>query len=261
MRKLVKILMLILISLINYSCNLDEPAGNDYYYTWASDYLQSSSRDSRIPDTIKTLYKLDAAILAFRTMLTDTFARDNIVEINEDVIEEMYRGLICIYNLKNYRPLNIITEHYKIHARENPSLTRLILVVDTTKEWTQAWRNGQRLTGNQEIDQLILTYDLQLGKRWFFSNYHTLVSPRPLNLLALKNLFKKIDGVLDATPDGLIGDGNDIIFNYARSNRVYTFILGWGDCLAGCMNSHYWDVAVTPDEKVKFIKEYGDPLP
>lgn len=260
MSNLIKHLVAIVLFLICNSCDLSEPSENIQYHNWASDYLQSSSRDSRIPDTIKTLYKLDATILAFRNMLADTFARNNIVEINEDVIEEMYRGLICIYNLKNYRPINLITEHYKIHARENPSLTRLILVVDTTKEWTNAWRNGQRLTGKQEIDQLILTYDLQLGERWFFGNYHTLISPRPLNLLALKNLFKKIDGVIDAAPDGLIGDGNDIIFNYARSNRVYTFILGWGDCLAGCMFSHYWDVAVTFDEKVRFIKEYGDPL-
>lgn len=259
--KHLKILLIIPIFLLTISCDLNDSLSDGYYYNWSSNYLQSTSSDSRIPDSIKSLYKLDAAVLAFRMMLDDSVAKETQVELNQNTINEIYSGLICIYNIKNYRPLNLIIEKYGIHAMQNPSLTRLIVLVDTTQQWTQAWRNGNRLTGNQQIDNLILTYDLQLGNRWFFSNYHTLISPRPLNLLALRNLFKKIDGVIDAAPDGLIGDGNDIVFRYGRSNRIFTFKLGWGDCLAGCMHSHYWEVAVTVDEKVRLINEYGDPLP
>lgn len=260
MKDLIKLFFFIIIILLNNSCELNDSLEDDYYHDWSSDYLQSTSNDNRISDSIKTLYKTDASILALRIMIADTFARDNIAEINENLIDEIYRGLICIYNLKNYRSINVFVDNFKIHAREDPSLTRLIVVVDTTKEWTRAWINGQRLTGNQQIDDLILTYDLQLGERWYFSNYHTLISSKPLNLLALKNFFKKIDGVLDAGPDGLIGDGNDIVFNYSRANKIYTFVIGWGDCLAGCMFKHYWEVAVTPDERVRFIKQYGDPI-
>lgn len=260
MKNFIKHFVPVSLLLIHISCNLNQGLEDDYYHNWAYDYLQSSSNDSRVPDSIKTLYRLDASVLAFRMMLSDSFTRENIVEINQIVIEEIYKGLICIYNLKNYRPINFIIDHYKIHTREDPSLTRLIILIDTTKEWTRAWINGQRLTGNSDIDELILTYNLQLGERWFFSNYHTLISPIPLNLLALKNLFKKIDGVLDATPDRLIGDGNDIFFNYDRSNKLYRFAYGWGDCPSGCIYRHFWDFKVTSFEKVRFITEYGDPL-
>ncbi|MCA2005244.1 MAG: hypothetical protein LDL01_05540 [Ignavibacterium sp.] len=254
------LILLIIMSLTLLSCEINDFTKDDFSYGWTN-YIQSTSSDRTIPDTIKNFYKMDASTLAFRIMVEDSFMRENIVEINENIVDEIYRDLICIYNTKKYNPINLIVDKYPVHTRQDPSLTRLILVVDTNQQWTQAWRNGNRLTGNQQIDNLILTYDLQLGNQWFFSNYHSLISPRPLNLLALRNLFKKIDGVIDAAPDGLIGDGNDIVFGYGRSNRLFTFKLGWGDCPAGCMHSHYWEIAVTVGEKVKFIKEYGDPLP
>jgi len=252
-------ILIFLVAFSIVSCDLTETTDNGYNYIW-TDYWQSNSDDRNLSDSIKSLIKLDASVLTFRIMITDSFTRDNIVELNELLSDDIYRGLICIYNARNLSPINQIFDKYHIHARENPSLSRLIILVDTTKEWTQAWRRGDRLTGNQQIDSLVLTYNLQLGSGWFFSNYHTLISPKPLNLIALKNLFKKIDGVIDAAPDGLMGDGNDIFLSKVRSNRLFTFKYGWGDCFAGCMFEHYWEIIVTPDERIRFINDYGDRL-
>jgi hypothetical protein len=37
--------------------------------------------------------------------------------------------------------------------------------------------------------------------------------------------------------------------------------VGWGDCPAGCINSHVWTFRVAPDGGVKLLKDEGDPVP
>jgi hypothetical protein len=58
----------------------------------------------------------------------------------------------------------------------------------------------------------------------------------------LAELFRPITGVRYADPNGVIGDGNDIV---ARANRTYTLSRGYGDCPAGCIQHQYWDFTVT----------------
>ena len=37
--------------------------------------------------------------------------------------------------------------------------------------------------------------------------------------------------------------------------------VGWGDCMAGCIERHVWTYEVSPDGTVELIAEDGDPLP
>lgn len=37
--------------------------------------------------------------------------------------------------------------------------------------------------------------------------------------------------------------------------------VGWGDCMAGCIERHVWTYAVSPDGAVELVAEHGDPLP
>jgi hypothetical protein len=37
--------------------------------------------------------------------------------------------------------------------------------------------------------------------------------------------------------------------------------IGWGDCMAGCIERHEWTYAVSRDGQVTFLGEQGDPLP
>jgi hypothetical protein len=60
----------------------------------------------------------------------------------------------------------------------------------------------------------------------------------------LAELFRPVNGVRYAEPNGTIGDGNDIV---ARANRTYTLSRGSGDCPAGCIYRESWDFAVTDD--------------
>jgi len=42
---------------------------------------------------------------------------------------------------------------------------------------------------------------------------------------------------------------------------VVTFEVGWGDCMAGCINKHVWTYAVTPVGDIGLVGETGDPIP
>ena len=37
--------------------------------------------------------------------------------------------------------------------------------------------------------------------------------------------------------------------------------VGWGDCMAGCIERHVWTYEVSPDGTVELIAEQGDPVP
>ncbi len=79
----------------------------------------------------------------------------------------------------------------------------------------------------------------------------------PLHPLNLAPLVLAVDGVTAAEPNGVAGDGPDITIAALGS---YTFRYGWGDCPAGCMYSHYWQVAIT-DGVATVVAEWGDDLP
>jgi hypothetical protein len=73
-------------------------------------------------------------------------------------------------------------------------------------------------------------------------------------------LFSKFEGVRFAEPDGYAGDGNDITAVAEDGKIKYTFILGWGDCPAGCTASHFWEFEVSINGNVKFNRSYGLPV-
>jgi len=40
-----------------------------------------------------------------------------------------------------------------------------------------------------------------------------------------------------------------------------TFVVGWGDCIAGCISRHTWRYTVTREGAVTLVEESGEPLP
>jgi hypothetical protein len=60
----------------------------------------------------------------------------------------------------------------------------------------------------------------------------------------LAQLFQPVSGVRYAEPNGIIGDGDDIV---ARENRTYTLSRGYGDCPAGCIFRESFHFTVTDE--------------
>jgi hypothetical protein len=219
--------------------------------------------DALIPDSVKALLKEDASILALRDVHSDPSSKDNLVILPEDIVESYYRGFVHIYNSDSISARDSVIEMYKVHAFRYPETHSIIVSVDSTKDWVSAWRNGQRLTGNQHIDYLMETYVLQLYRYYHWPTAHVAVlhSEEAINILALSKKFEPIEGVFYAEPNGVIGDGDDIKGSIESEYLMFEFSEGWGDCPAGCIHRHYWVFHVMFDGTVEFIRSYGDPLP
>lgn len=224
-------------------------------FDWSKAKFITSPDDASIPDSIKKLMQTDAATLALRDVIKDPEAKYKLVEIPSDLVELYYRGLVHIYNARKYPPFDRLSN---IHVFPEPTVYEIVIIFDTSYVWTQAWKRGERLTGNAEIDFLMENYDLQLHSCHF--DIAALYSPKPVNTYALSKKFVGIDGVRISEPNGYMGDGNNIEAKILKSHINYIFSVGWGDCPSGCMSRHYWEVTVEYNGTVKLIKEYGDPL-
>ena len=221
-----------------------------------------AGEDSLISDSLKALFKEDAARLTLRDIYLDQTKKDSLIILPKNIVESYYRGFIHIYNAESLDARDSVLVNYKIHALHYPRTHFIEVTFDSTKPWAKEWKNGQRITGDQQIDFLMTTYNIQLKKYYSFPWYHAakLFSEEPLNIFALSKRFEPIDGIIYAHPMALAGEGSDIMGIIESDYISYLFSYGWGDCLEGCLHRHYWSFQVRFDGTVLFVNSYGDPL-
>lgn len=222
---------------------------------WTKDKVITSPDESNISDSIKILIKIDAATLALRDVIKDSELKYQLLEIPPDLIELYYRGLIYIYNTMKYPPYNKLNG---IHVFRNPPVFSIAVLFDTSYAWTKAWKRGERLTGNPQIDALMENYNLQLSYCCY--DAASIFSFNPINTYALSNKFLGIPGVRISEPNFYMGDGADIKAEIKDIYLLYVFTVGWGDCPSGCLSRHFWEISVEYDGSVTLLREYGDPL-
>jgi len=230
--------------------------------------VTSSTNDAGVQDLLREIYREDAALLTVRRIHEQGGSQAQEVELPVDTVTKFYESLIRVYNATSLAERDSVVSLYDIHAvRAVPDvvLHEVIVAVDTSKTWVHAWREGQRLTGNSEIDGLMQQFDLQLDtymQSLGASAFVVLCAPDPLNIKALATRFEAIDGVVYAEPNGWIGWGNDIVTHDFHLDRVildYSF--GWGDCPSGCIYRRYWRFQVYHDDRVVFLGSLGPPAP
>ncbi len=135
---------------------------------------------------------------------------------------------------------------------------------DTSKSWLQRIIEGYQDTGLESIDSVLVAYNLYINPRLtpaFDGGIHLSISSRvPHNNFALSNKIMDSGEFIYVSPNGLFGDSGSISFKKINNLRVYTYRIGWGDCEAGCLNNHYWEVAVDLNNNVSLLNEYGADL-
>ena len=221
-----------------------------------------------LPDSVEARYREDAARLALRYLYAqDEEAADEQVELPEPLVTSLYNALARVYEARDLPERDSVVTLYEIHTFPNPAMRSLIVAVDSTAGWVEAWRRGQRLTGQRRIDALVERYDLRLEAfyRWSWSHTAVLGTAEPLNLRALARLFDPVPGVAYAEPNGYIGGGNDIT---AEAGGVggeafweIGYSVGYGDCPAGCIARRAWTFRVYADGDVRYLGASGSPLP
>ncbi len=255
---LIYLILLAIIFLL--SCNLTETI---YTSKWTKGKQIVPGNDSLIPDSIKAWLKEDASRLALRDVHSDLQSKPTLITLPQELVDFYYHGLVHTYNAVTLAARDSVFNIYKIHSFRRPEQRSILVVVDSTKNWVNNWRHGQRLTGNLQIDSLVNKYDLQLINYYAMQLIHAAVleSSAPINIFALGKKFQTIDGVLFAEENRTVGDGDDINALIESDYLKIEFSKGWNDCPAGCIYRHYWAFTVMFNGTVSFSRSFGDLLP
>ncbi|WP_017714871.1 hypothetical protein [Kamptonema formosum] len=208
--------------------------------------------DSQVPDSLRWLYLEDAARLALRSILQAGAPASERVELPADLTNTLYSALIHVYNARKNIPPQDVLEIYRTHTFPSPSTREIIVGVGGKPAWADAWSNGQRLTGNRQVDILMETFSLQLQRYLAGSGAAILRSSGPLNTVAVAKQFAGIPGVSYAQPNNPGGDGDDIKAQFKGSYWEIDYIQGFGDCQPVCIQRRIWTFRVYPDGKVEY---------
>lgn len=153
----------------------------------------------------------------------------------------------------------------RIRARADFVPRDLLVTVNPGTPWIADWKNGTLATGETALDALLAEYGITSVR--LLADYGdggaTLVLRfgQTLNMKALKDLVQAASPrITAAEPNGIAGDGDNITFRNTGGVKTYTFSQGWGDCPAGCIDRHYWDVTLAADNSLS-VEERGSPLP
>ena len=218
--------------------------------------------DTNVPDSLRKLYREDAARLALRKV--NEKGETDSVELPHALVQTLYNVFIHVYNLTNLTARDSVVTIYGIHAFLYPETHSLLVAVDSTKDWVQAWRRGERFTGNEAIDKMLRDYELLLGEYYTWPQSHHLAvlwANKPLNIAALAKRFRGIDGVIYAEPNGTCCDGNDIKANAKSFFWELNYSVGYGDCPNGCIARRVWTFNVFQNGMVQYGGSSGAPPP
>jgi hypothetical protein len=252
-----KKLCLILLSLIILSCNSSTEPGLNLIV-----YQVTEADDSSLPVEVKNNYLEDAYRLSLREIQKKNSLKTQTVEIPKESAMMYYNGLIHIYNATLITARDSVVNLFSIHTFPQPRFNEFAIgVTDTNLSWVKKWRNGEIITGNKEMDDLINKYSITIkDSHKSFPLTFLMKTPQKNNLDALCLLFSKFQGVRFAEPNGYVGDGNDITADANDGKIKYKFRLAWGDCPAGCTASHFWEFEVNLNGEVKYIGSSGLPV-
>jgi hypothetical protein len=244
-----------------WSCNR-EMKNNPVSYVTGKAVLDNNSLTP--VDYMQKLLEEDAGRLTLIEMQKRGDLAIQSVELSQNLFDGIFNGLSKVYQMK-IPARDSIALIYQIHTFPVLDVYCFTLYVDTTKTWVKVWQRGSRLTGNPEVDRLMLKHGLTIV--WVHVDQwgRTVVdlkAIRPLNPNSLVREFEKIAGITNGVVDNsAIGEGNNITVRITGKYWVFDFSVGYEDCPAGCIFRRYWTFRVHYNGRVEYLGSYGDPPP
>lgn len=219
------------------------------------------ANDENISEERRANYRKDAEKLAVRYINNKDSTQTH---IPGGLINLFYNGLIHVATDNHPEAREATNPEYSVHARQPGHPREIVVYVDTTASWIEAWRDSTTETGNEAVDELLDRFQLSLVEYRELESSATaaatLRSPQAINGYAVGRLFEQVDDISQAGSDR-VTDGSDISVLLFDDYLRYTFDYGFGDCPSGCINRHKWKFKVYGDGTTEFISEEGDSLP
>ena len=139
-----------------------------------------------------------------------------------------------------------------IHALPDAALDTML--VGATGRIAAAFGRGDLHTDVAALDMLLASFPL-VAVRPLFDDYFVLQFQQPLRTIGLAEAVQAlgIAEILDAEPDWIVGDGDNIFAVRTGNGWVITFDHGEGDCPAGCEVHTKTDVLVDDRDGVHLL--------
>ncbi|WP_145957623.1 hypothetical protein [Labilibaculum antarcticum] len=215
-------------------------------------------QDSRVSDSTFQILLDDSKLLCLNLYLNDESKELKDIAIDESDVGPIVAALQMVF-LDSLLQASQEIREYQIHTLCPIQLHEGILKSDTTNTYINSWyHNGFSTHGL--IDNYIYQYGIDLDS--IGNNQYKYKSKIGINYMALASELKKLPFVLDATSSSCIGDGSQIEIIDNTSDYIHLiYSYGWGDCPAGCIKRHYWEIGVYGSGIVELIAESGNNLP
>ena len=257
-------LVLLLVPVL-LSCSDSTPPDELEYQLQFTELIAAD--DTNVPDSFKVLYLDDAAIITLWALFVDSSDLLYDVELPVDFMNNIYNGLVHIYNHKGMLDSSTYIFRYHLNIEPHERVHTLNIELDSTINWVSDWLNGDIQTENSEINNLVENYNLNLHKYYIFPPPRlplvVLETEDRLNTFALAKKFEVIDGIVSAKR--IVGSANvGLSAIDDGSSWDFEYFYSWGPCNifpVECQFIHYWVVNVTPNGVVTLKESYGDEVP
>ena len=209
-----------------------------------------------IPSSLDRQFRRDAARLALRLDAEKEDIRYLPIAISRDNINGLYKSLCVIY--QNEEAGKSLAK-CNVHTFPNPSIDHLVVIYRKNVDWAAPLRQGITETNNKELNQLLDKYDLAIERSMQWNDTQdaiTLRSKEPLNMAALADKFRDIQGVVQTDLGSTKLGGNDIKARKIGGGWEIDFVLS-----IGANQQHTWKFKALDNGQVSLLKESGEPLP
>ena len=212
------------------------------------------------PDSVLAQYRDDADRMAIaRTFQNGSTWMDS-VDINPELAQTAMSALVAVYNSTSPER-DTVVDLLNIHIYPMIPLRSLSVIADSSLDWVQQLEAGNVPTGEPTLDGLMQLYNVVDHNLWDFpfsaNKLITFNTGTNWNLLPLADQFEQVPGVINASPNGSVGDGSRITDSVYTDHIEITYAYGWGDCPSGCTAFYNWVFSVLPDCSVEFLDGYG----
>ncbi len=196
-------------------------------------------------------YKNDATDLALKRMYELLLPDTALINVPTVYVNPILNSMAAIDNVDSLVHADSIFRKYCIHSFPYGFInTSLSVKVDTAYAWAREWSLMHNTTGNTPLDNFMSRYGFTLRSYFcsassseLFNNVATIATTSAINTRAFADSLAHFGGVLYTYPDNSAGEHNSITLE-TDSVMNFSFIMGWGDCIAGCTSSETWNYSV-----------------
>lgn len=245
MKKRYQFLIAAVLVFISSACDIEDP--NIGY------------EDINVEDYIRANYSEDAKRLYFHEVINNSNHPDyNEPELDEAEIEKILKLIQAVYN-SDSQERDLVFNDYQIHARYCYAFNSTFLRVDTQRPEIQKLANGEFVTGEPSLDEILSTYQfdsVRLSYSYPDFPWLTIYTDQDYNMIPISEELQNLESVEIAEfNNGCVGGGNSISLSRSNDVAILTFSVGSGDCPAGCIYYKYWEFVVS-NGVASFVRSY-----